>query len=114
MKKDKLAAEKIGLIGLFFLIGFILLQYPSSMSIIWRSRLKIAALMQAWTDETTSSESSVNSQTENCSPSYPGVCIAPAPPDLDCKDVPYRRFQVLSPDPHRFDGDKDGIGCEKP
>jgi len=47
---------------------------------------------------------SVNSQTENCSPSYPGVCIAPAPPDLDCKDVPHRRFQVLSPDRHRFDG----------
>lgn len=56
---------------------------------------------------------SVNSQTEKCSPSYPGVCIAPGPPDLDCKDISYRRFQVLSPDPHRFDGDKDGIGCER-
>lgn len=56
---------------------------------------------------------SVNSQAENCSPSYPGICIAPAPPDLDCKDVSYRRFQVLSPDPHRFDGDKNGIGCQR-
>jgi micrococcal nuclease len=48
----------------------------------------------------------------NCDPSYPGVCIPPPPPDLDCGDIPYRRFQVLPPDPHRFDNDGDGIGCE--
>lgn len=47
-----------------------------------------------------------------CDPSYPDVCIAPAPPDLDCRDVPFRRFRVLAPDPHRFDGNRDGIGCE--
>lgn len=50
--------------------------------------------------------------TGNCHPAYPGVCIPPPPPDLDCKDVSYRRFQVLPPDPHGFDGDNDGIGCE--
>jgi micrococcal nuclease len=48
----------------------------------------------------------------NCDSSYPGICIPPPPPDLDCKDIPYKRFQVLSPDPHGFDGDHDGIGCE--
>lgn len=48
----------------------------------------------------------------NCDPSYPGVCIAPSPPDLDCGDVTFRRFQVLPPDPHRFDGDNNGVGCE--
>jgi cardiolipin hydrolase len=48
----------------------------------------------------------------SCDPSYPTVCIPPPPPDLDCKDIPYRNFPVLPPDPHRFDGDKDGIGCE--
>ena len=48
----------------------------------------------------------------NCDPSYPDVCIAPPPPDLDCKDIPYRRFKVLPPDPHHFDSDHDGIGCE--
>ncbi len=47
-----------------------------------------------------------------CDPSYPGVCIPPAPPDLDCGQIGFRRFQVLSPDPHGFDGDGDGIGCE--
>ena len=48
----------------------------------------------------------------NCDASYPTVCIPPAPPDLNCGDIPYRRFVVLPPDPHKFDGDKDGIGCE--
>ncbi len=48
----------------------------------------------------------------NCDASYPSVCIPPSPPDLDCGDIPYRRFTVLSPDPHRFDGDFDGVGCE--
>ncbi len=48
-----------------------------------------------------------------CDPSYPDVCIPPYPPDLDCSDIPYRNFRALPPDPHRFDGDKDGIGCEK-
>ncbi len=47
-----------------------------------------------------------------CDPSYPTVCIPPPPPDLDCADIPYRRFTVLPPDPHHFDGDHDGIGCE--
>jgi endonuclease YncB( thermonuclease family) len=50
----------------------------------------------------------------NCDPSYPGVCIPPYPPDLDCADVPYTNFRVLSPDPHGFDGnDNDGVGCEE-
>jgi len=48
----------------------------------------------------------------NCDPSYPTVCIPPPPPDLDCKNIPYRRFRVLPPDPHNFDTDHDGIGCE--
>lgn len=47
-----------------------------------------------------------------CDPAYPTVCIPPPPPDLDCGDIPYRNFKVLPPDPHRFDGDHDGIGCE--
>jgi hypothetical protein len=52
----------------------------------------------------------------NCHPSYVGVCIPPPPPDLDCSQIPYRNFQVIytvpNPDPHRFDGDRDGVGCE--
>jgi micrococcal nuclease len=48
----------------------------------------------------------------NCDPSYPGVCIPPPPPDLDCADVKYKHFRVVGRDPHHFDGDHDGIGCE--
>jgi len=48
-----------------------------------------------------------------CDPSYPTVCIPSPPPDLDCRDVPYRNFPVLPPDPHRFDGGGDGRGCER-
>ena len=48
----------------------------------------------------------------DCDPAYPDVCIPSPPPDLDCADVSPRNFQVLAPDPHHFDGDGDGIGCE--
>lgn len=47
-----------------------------------------------------------------CDPSYPTVCIPSPPPDLDCKDVPHRRFKVVGADPHGFDGNRDGVGCE--
>jgi endonuclease YncB( thermonuclease family) len=47
-----------------------------------------------------------------CDPSYPTICIPSPPPDLDCADIPYRRFRVRPPDPHHFDGGGDGIGCE--
>lgn len=49
---------------------------------------------------------------DSCDQSYPDFCIPPPPPDLNCSDIPQKRFTVLQPDPHRFDGDKDGIGCE--
>jgi len=48
-----------------------------------------------------------------CDPSYLDVCIPP-PPDLDCTDITFKNFRVLPDDPHRFDGDRDGIGCEVP
>src|SRR5262245_42932393 len=47
-----------------------------------------------------------------CDAAYPTVCIPPPPPDLDCADIPYHDFRVLLPDPHRFDGEGDGRGCE--
>jgi hypothetical protein len=47
-----------------------------------------------------------------CHPSYPDFCIPPPPPDLDCPDIGRKNFTVLPPDPHRFDADKDGVGCE--
>ena len=49
-----------------------------------------------------------------CDPAYPDACIPPPPPDLDCSNIDERRFTVLTPDPHTFDGDHNGIGCEEP
>ena len=48
----------------------------------------------------------------DCDPSYPTLCIPIGSPDLDCGDITERRFPVLPPDPHRFDGNDDGVGCE--
>ncbi len=50
--------------------------------------------------------------TAPCDPSYPGICIPPYPPDLNCGDLAVKRFQVVGADPHGFDKDNDGIGCE--
>jgi micrococcal nuclease len=50
---------------------------------------------------------------QQCDHSYPDFCIPPNTPDLDCPDIPYRRFRVNQPDPHGFDRDRDGIGCER-
>jgi len=47
-----------------------------------------------------------------CDPSYPDFCIPPPPPDLDCADVGRTNFRVVGADPHRFDGNRDGVGCE--
>ena len=51
-------------------------------------------------------------QKNNCDPSYPDVCIAVYPPDLDCGDIGFSNFKVIGSDPHGFDRDNDGIGCE--
>lgn len=48
----------------------------------------------------------------SCDAAYPTVCIPPPPPDLDCGDITHRNFTVKAPDPHRFDNDGDGVGCE--
>ena len=48
----------------------------------------------------------------SCEASYPGVCIPPPPPDLDCADISQRNFRVEGADPHGFDGNGDGYGCE--
>jgi micrococcal nuclease len=53
-------------------------------------------------------------RTGACEPAYPDVCLPPFPPDLSCADIPYSHIRVLPPDPHRLDGNGDGVGCEGP
>jgi len=50
--------------------------------------------------------------TGDCDPSYPDVCIPSPPPDLNCPDVDEQNFAVKGDDPHGFDADGDGVGCE--
>lgn len=61
-------------------------------------------------------ESSTSAQGANCDARYPDFCVPSAPPDLDCTDLlPGQvNFRVYEPDPHDFDIDDDGIGCEDP
>ena len=50
---------------------------------------------------------------EECHPAYPDDCIPPAPPDLDCPDIERKvRVDQGQRDPHRFDANADGWGCE--
>jgi micrococcal nuclease len=55
-------------------------------------------------------------QSEVCAASYPDFCVPPPPPDRDCADFSQRGFRVRwdvpNPDPHRLDGDRDGVACE--
>jgi micrococcal nuclease len=53
-----------------------------------------------------------NGATTDWDSSYPDACIPAYPPDLNCGDISDKRFQVLPSDPHSFDRDGDGIGCE--
>jgi len=48
----------------------------------------------------------------NCDSSYPDFCIPPPPPNLNCPDISQKRFTVMGSDPHAFDRDNDGVGCE--
>ena len=65
-----------------------------------------------WECESAQPRQETTEDQEECDPAYPAVCIPFPPPDLDCGQITHRRFKVLAPDPHRFDGDKDGVGCE--
>jgi micrococcal nuclease len=50
-----------------------------------------------------------------CDPNYAGGCVPPPPPDLDCADIRalgIAPVRVIGSDPHRLDGDGDGLGCE--
>ena len=47
-----------------------------------------------------------------CDRAYPDVCIPPPPPDLDCIHILHRDFVVRGADPHAFDADGNGRGCE--
>lgn len=64
------------------------------------------------TDRGVASPAPVTPGSAACDPSYPDVCVVPSPPDLDCGQIVQRNFRVVGTDPHRFDANRDGVGCE--
>ena len=56
-----------------------------------------------------------STKSRGCDPNYEG-CVPPYPPDLDCTDIKrmgLAPIRVIGIDVHKFDGDRDGIGCDK-
>ncbi|EKU96968.1 calcium-binding protein with excalibur domain [Leptolyngbya sp. PCC 7375] len=56
-------------------------------------------------------------QEAECDPHYSGACVPvyrTEADDVDCADIEEKNFTVVTigEDPHRLDGDKDGIACE--
>jgi micrococcal nuclease len=71
----------------------------------------------ATTDSVTEAPIEIAPQTtkSDCDPNYQG-CIPPYPPDLDCSDIKkmgLAPIRVIGMDVHKFDGDGDGVGCDK-
>ncbi|MDP6716673.1 MAG: thermonuclease family protein [SAR202 cluster bacterium] len=49
---------------------------------------------------------------EACDPSYPTICVPQDADPMTCDDIPSTPFPTLRPDPHGFDPDGDGLGCD--
>ena len=59
--------------------------------------------------------SSTPKSNNKCDSNYQG-CIPQYPPDLDCSEIKklgLAPIRVIGVDVHKFDGDGDGIGCDK-
>jgi hypothetical protein len=96
-------------------------QWGTIQGINWRPRTAASYLLcvSAWDPAGNTRRSCAGIRVTNpapppsrCHPSYPTVCIPPPPPDLDCGQIRHRNFVVRPPDPHGFDGNNDGRGCE--
>jgi hypothetical protein len=65
---------------------------------------------------TSSSAAGIAATAAECDPSYPDLCLPPAPPDLNCADIGVPVAVIHAPlrgatDPHKLDPDGDGVGC---
>ena len=86
---------------------------------LWRQcpNTKLDPLKPATTGSVSAIPASAAPATVNtkCDPNYLG-CIPPFPPDLDCTDIKrlgLAPIRLVGVDVHKFDGDGDGIGCDK-
>lgn len=96
-----------------FIAAALVYQSQTGTDIVTGEKKGVAA--EKWGEEEISKIKSIvdNPPTKSsCDPSYPAVCIEQYPPDLDCDEISYSDFMVIGNDPHGFDADNDGIGCE--
>jgi len=111
-KGAKIAALVVVPFVLFIAAGMV---YSSSTGEDLVTGEKTGVAADKWGEE---EFSKINSIIENppeisCDKSYPSVCIDSYPPDLDCDEIRYSNLMVVGNDPHGFDRDGNGIGCEK-
>jgi len=104
--EDKISDTEFGE-GLTFLIDSEIIKVPK----IQELENKIAQL-EAENRELEDSVRIKLESSQECSPYYLDVCIPAYPPDLDCGEILFANFRVVEQDPHGFDRDNDGIGCE--
>lgn len=96
-----------------FIAAALVYQSQTGTDIVTGEKKGVAA--EKWGEEEISKIKSIvdNPPTKSsCDPSYPAVCIEEYPPDLDCDEIRYSDFMVIGNDPHGFDIDGNGIGCE--
>jgi len=86
---------------------------------LWKScpNTKLDPTKPATTGSALASKAATSTTPTNtkCDPNYQG-CIPPYPPDIDCTDIKrlgLAPIRVIGRDLHKFDGDGDGIGCDK-
>jgi Excalibur calcium-binding domain len=85
---------------------------PSPILTIIVGAIALAILIPMKQQSASNTGATYQTQAGKCDSAYPDFCIPPLPPDLDCSNIGRQNFTVRSPDPHRLDGDRDGIGCE--
>jgi hypothetical protein len=119
--REKITVSRGGSVVASWSRGMAPAQWGTIQGINWRPRAAAAysLCVSAWDPAGNTRRSCAGIRVTNpapppsrCHPSYPTVCIPPPPPDLDCGDIRHRNFVVRPPDPHRFDGNHDGVGCE--
>ncbi|MFB5611350.1 MAG: hypothetical protein ACE5RT_06030 [Nitrosopumilaceae archaeon] len=109
-KADKVAA--IVIVVILVIVGIAVFQ-PSQVPDPIREKISESAdVIDQSIQSTIPRASDEQTKSQSCDPAYPSVCIRPYPPDLDCDEIEYSDFKVPGIDPHGFDSDKDGIGCE--
>ena len=74
----------------------------------------VVALAFAGCGNTTTTEDSArqdSASSSGCDSNYAGTCVPDSSYDLDCADIS-GSVDVVGSDPHGFDADGDGYGCE--